>query len=436
MLASDVLVQTNRPWVPEVRAQLEQRLAAAPILARGESIEMATMTRAERGGSVAKMIELRGVDATYPFYGTLALAGNAPYSHDILRDRGALVRPELLAQLGVAVGDRIVIGGQPFTIRGVIRQEPGRNVGGFSLGSRVLVDLADLRQTGLLAFGSRASYQLLLKVAPQGVEPLTRDIRGSFRDRFVNARSYQSTEDQIGENLQRAENFLSLVGFVIVVLGGIGVWSVTRVFVRQKIRSVAILKCLGASTRQVLAAYVLQVAVLAMAGSFLGVALAEIALGMIPRALVDMLGGIPYGLMRSAVLQGVTVGMLVSLLFALVPLLDVRRVKPLLLLRGTETRPPSSAGGAGRRGNGSPPSTGSRRASGPASPQRSSRWPRGRRARGAPARRSVSALPAWRWFCTSRPSPSCAWSRRWRRPRGFPCGTPWSACAAPGTRPG
>ena len=77
----------------------------------------------------------------------------------------------------------------------------------------------------------------------------TRDIRRDFRDRFVNARSYRSTEDQIGENLQRAENFLSLVGFVIVVLGGIGVWSVTRVFVRQKIRSVAILKCVGASTR-------------------------------------------------------------------------------------------------------------------------------------------------------------------------------------------
>lgn len=337
MLASDVLVQTNRPWVPAVRAELEQQLAGAPILARGESIEMATMTRAERGTGVAKMIELRGVDPTYPFYGTLALEGSAAYSHDLLRDRGALVRSELLAQLGVAVGDRILIGGHAFTIRGVIQQEPGRSVGGFSLGSRVVVDLADLRQTGLLAFGSRANYQILLKVAPQAVAGLTRQIRQSFRDRFINARSYQSTEDHIGEDLQRAENFLSLVGFVIVVLGGIGVWSVTRVFVLQKIRSVAILKCLGASTRQVLAAYVLQVAVLALAGSVLGVGLAAVALRAIPRSLTAMLGGLPYGLTLSAVLQGLTVGLLVSLLFALVPLLDVRRVKPLLLLRGADT---------------------------------------------------------------------------------------------------
>jgi putative ABC transport system permease protein len=337
MIASDVLVQTNRPWTAEVRAGIDERLARAPILARGESIEMATMTRAERGGGgVAKMIELRGVDRTYPFYGTLALEGGGPYSHDLLRGRGALVRPDLLTQLGVAIGDRILIGGQPFTIRGAIRQEPGRSVGGFSLGSRVLVDLADLRETGLLAFGSRATHQILLKVEPAGVASLTRDIRRSFRDRFVNARSYQSTEDRIGENLQRAENFLSLVGFVIVVLGGIGVWSVTRVFVRQKIRSVAILKCIGASTRQVLAAYVLQVAILALAGSLLGVLLAAAAIRAIPSSLTAMLGGLPYGLTLSAVLQGVTVGLLVSLLFALVPLLEVRRVKPLLLLRGAE----------------------------------------------------------------------------------------------------
>ena len=173
-----------------------------------------------------------------------------PYSHDLLRGRGALVRPELLTQLGTdGRRQRLIIGGQPFTIRGVIAQEPGRRVGAFSFGSRVLVDYDDLRATGLLAFGSRASYQILLRVREQAVESLTRDIRRDFRDRFVQARSYRSTEDDIGEDLMRAENYLSLVGFIMVVLGGIGVWSVTRVFVKQKIRSVAILKCLGRDRR-------------------------------------------------------------------------------------------------------------------------------------------------------------------------------------------
>src|SRR6185503_3246551 len=170
----------------------------------------------------------------------------------------------------------------------------------------------------------------------EGVDRLTRDVRDRFRDRFVSARSYRATEDQIGEDLERAENYLSLVGFIIVVLGGIGVWSVTRVFVRQKIRSVAILKCIGASTPQVLATYVLQVALLAVAGSLIGVALAAAAIRAIPPSLTESFGGLPYGLTASAVLQGLAVGLLVSVLFALVPLLAVRRIKPLLLIRGAD----------------------------------------------------------------------------------------------------
>ncbi len=146
----------------------------------------------------------------------------------------------------------------------------------------------------------------------------------------------------------RAENYLSLVGFVMVVLGGIGVWSVTRVFVQQKIKSVAILKCIGATTAQVLATYVAQVALLGLAGSLTGVALAAVAMRMIPASLTASFGGVSYGLTTSAILQGVSVGLLVSLLFALVPLLEVRRIKPLLLLRGGGTgvhKPPVSRRG-------------------------------------------------------------------------------------------
>src|SRR5206468_6392687 len=154
------------------------------------------------------------------------------------------------------------------------------------------------------------------------VQPLVRDLRQQFRDQFVNVRSYRSTEDQIGDDLMRAENYLSLVGFVILVLGGIGVWSVTRVFVRQKIKSVAILKCVGATTRQVLSAYVLQVVLLGLAGSALGVALARAGLAAIPESIGASFGASRYTLTASAVWQGVSVGLLVSLLFSLVPLLE------------------------------------------------------------------------------------------------------------------
>jgi putative ABC transport system permease protein len=333
MTAADVIVTTNRPWNPEVRRRVDERLAQAPVTAKTEAVEAATMVRAPSGG-VAKMVELRAVQRDFPFYGNIELQGGTPYSHDLLRGRGAIARPELLAQLGIKSGETLLIAGQPFTVRAMLAKEPGRRTGAFTLGSRVFIDYDDLRQTGLLAFGSRASYQILLKVRPEGVESLPRTIRREFGDQFVNARSYRSTEDNISEDLIRAENYLSLVGFVVVVLGGIGVWSVTRVFVKQKIRSIAILKCVGATTRQVLATYVAQVLMLGLAGSLLGIALAGIGLGAVPPSMVNALGGDAVGLTRSAVTQGLAVGLLVSLLFSLVPLLEVRRVKPLLLLRG------------------------------------------------------------------------------------------------------
>src|SRR4051812_15519231 len=341
LIAADVVVATNRPWAADVRADLEKRFAAAPIQARQETIEVASMVRPpDREGAAAvapRMVELRGVQDGFPFYGTVVLQDGAAFSHALLVNRGALVRPELLSQLGVAVGDTLLIGGQPFTIRGVIAQEPGRRVGAFSFGSRVLVDYDDLKKTGLLSFGSRASYRILLKMPEGAVDALTKQIREQFRSRFVNVNSFHATEDQIGDDLGRAENYLSLVGFIILVLGGIGVWSVTRVFVRQKIRSVAILKCLGATTRQVLAAYVLQVVFLGLSGSALGVAVARAGIAAIPERMAAALGASSYALTFSAVWQGVAVGILVSLLFSLVPLLEVRTVKPLLLLRGGTT---------------------------------------------------------------------------------------------------
>lgn len=336
LVGGDVALSSDRPWAPAVLQIIDDDVARAPVTGRLESIETATMVRPEagKGTATAKMVELKGVQPGYPFYGTLVLADGRPYSHALLENDGALVRPELLAELGLAVGDRLMIGGKPFTIRGVVTQEPGRRAGAFSFGSRVFVDLDALKSTGLLTFGSRASYEILLKMDAAGVPALARHLRSGLRDRFVNVRSFQSTEDQIGNDLQRAEDQLSLVGFVILVLGGIGVWSVTRVFVRQQIRSIAILKCVGATTGQVLAAYLAQVIVLGLAGSALGVVLAEGGMSALPASIVAAFGVGAYGLTASAVWQGVSVGLLVSLLFSLVPLLEVRRVKPLLLLRG------------------------------------------------------------------------------------------------------
>ena len=336
MVAADVTLSTSRPWDEQARAIIERRLAAVQVLARAEGVETNTMVRpADERRPVTKMAEVRGVQPAFPLYGTVELEGGRPYAHALVKGHGALVRPELLAQLESRVGDEILIGTGRFTVRGVIVSEPGRRVSGFSFAPRILVDAADLEATGLLGFGSRVSRDIQLKLPERVVAPLVTQLRDDLRGRFVNVRSFRGTEDHVGEDLMRAENYLSLVGLVIVILGGIGVSSVTRVFVQQKVRSVAILKCLGATSGQVFAAYLAQAILLGAVGCVLGVGLAAAGLAVLPGFFAGQPGvaSVSTDMTVSAVVQGIAIGLLIAVLFSAVPLLDVRRVKPSLLLR-------------------------------------------------------------------------------------------------------
>jgi hypothetical protein len=172
------------------------------------------------------MVELKGVEPGYPLYGDLALAGGTSYSHDLLRGQGLLVKESLLTQLGVEVGDRVKIGTLEFTIRGVI-ERAGRPRG-FSLGPRVIADYSDVIAAGLTGFGSRARYREYFK-SPEGrSEQLKTELRNQLSSQpLISVGSYRDTEDRLSTNLDRAGNYMSLVGLVILVLGGIGISGVT-----------------------------------------------------------------------------------------------------------------------------------------------------------------------------------------------------------------
>ena len=337
LIAADVVIETTREWSASARETLDRELAAVRAGERTETIETPTMARPANGRPVARMVELRAVQEGFPLYGSVDLYGGQRYSHALVEQHGVLVRPELLTTLGVKVGDQIVIGRATFTIRGTIAKEAGR-MAGFSLGPRILIDYADVPSTELLSFGSRARRMLMVKMpADQSkVDLLLSRLRKDLKDNFISTRSYRRSEDQVGRDFDRAENYLSLVGLVIVILGGVAVSSVVRVFIQQKIKSIAVLKCAGAQSRQIIAVYLLQVMTLGLAGGVLGVAIARAAIAAVPLALrssTSILAEARYGLSVSAAVQGIAIGMLVSLLFSIVPLLHVRDVKPSLLLR-------------------------------------------------------------------------------------------------------
>ena len=190
LLAGDISIRTDRPWSDETRRIVDGRLAGVAPLRRTEIVDITTMVRvADAAGARTKVVELRGVRAEFPFYGRFRLADGGAYSFELLRGHGALVAPELLAQLGLGVGDDVLIGDVAFTIRGVILTEPGRRLGAFSFGPRVLVDHAALEETGVLGFASRATRQILLQVEAPVIDPLVAVLREDLQDEMARVRS-------------------------------------------------------------------------------------------------------------------------------------------------------------------------------------------------------------------------------------------------------
>ena len=339
LLTADVQVDSDRAWAPETLAVID-RITTPLTRARVETIEAATMLRpADPAREGSSMIELKGVDRGFPLYGHFILVGGKAFEHGLIEGNGAVVAASVLDRMGLEVGDEVKIGESIFQIRGVIDREPGTG-GGFRFGPRVFIEREAVDKAGLTGFGSRARRRILFATEAAGMDSMVTELKAELKSTLVNVRTYKDSQENLAEQLSRAENYLSLTGLVILVLGGIGISNVTRVFVEQKKKAIAILKCLGAVSGKVFAIYLAQVLALGLAGSLLGVGIARVGLYLISVNLADKLPlNVTYELQLSAALQGVGVGILVSLLFSALPLLQIRRIKPHLLLRDeTATR--------------------------------------------------------------------------------------------------
>jgi putative ABC transport system permease protein len=343
LLSADVRVESPEPWSAEQIEILSRHAASPRVTGHTRMLETQTVVRAADsippGAAEAEarpvMVELKGLEPGFPLRGEFRLANRLKYSHDLLAGGGVLVSASLLDRLHVAVGDRIVIGGAPFTIRGAIERMPG-NALNFSPMPRVAADYDAVQAAGLTAFGSRVRYNWLFTV-PDGEErDFAQAIGREYGDRRIRGAigSFHWVENWLTSGLSNIDGFLSLIGLAIIVLGGIGIASVTRVFVQQRIRTVAILKSLGGRNRRVIGAYLAQVFALSLAGSLLGLLVAQgITSGLSGFASARLPLDVEPRLSAVACAQGVVQGVLVALLFALPPLLEIRDVKPILVLR-------------------------------------------------------------------------------------------------------
>jgi putative ABC transport system permease protein len=329
LMGGDVEIRSTQPLSSE-----SMDVVAALTRPGTDTLPVTELVAMSAAGGKSQIVELKAVGRGYPLYGDLVSAPSAPLESLIGNGR-ALVHESLLIRLGLHVGDRLTIGEGTFTVSGVIRQEPDRAVGVFSLGPRVLIDARDLDGTRLIRQGSRVRHRHLFRLPPGSSAEAFKDaLAARLTDPGVRVTTYTQAQPGVRRFWNQLTVYLGLTGLVALMVGGIGVATSVRAFVRGKLETIAVLKCLGASWRQMLAAYLLQTVLLGLGGSLLGATLGSALQWALAPALAPLMPvPLDAGLSPRAILSGLAMGTGLTLLFALWPLLDIRRVPPALILR-------------------------------------------------------------------------------------------------------
>jgi putative ABC transport system permease protein len=334
LLGADVALSSAGPFSPRAESLLEDvRRATRPPADVARAISFGAMALV-RGGETTRLVQVIGVDPGYPYYGEVQTRPPGEWQR-LGATGGAVVDAGLLATLGARLEDEIVIGEARYPIRATIENMPGDVSVRSALGPRVFVARSHVAESGLLTRGSRARYEAYLRMPPgadaQGIAVRFRPALSAER---LAVRTVADDQQRLGDTLARFSRFLGLVALVALLLGGLGVASAVHVFIRRRLATVAVLRCLGATGGAVLAAYLVQAGAIGLAGSVTGAALGAVAQAALPRILRGVLPvNVAWAPSWGAIASGVAVGLWVALIFSLLPLLAVRRVSPLAVLR-------------------------------------------------------------------------------------------------------
>jgi putative ABC transport system permease protein len=291
------------------------------------------------------LVSLKAVDPSeYPYYGKAELEPAMSLAQALDGD-SAVVAEEFLIRVNTHVGQTLRLGGRDFKISAVLTQEPDRITAGAGMGPRVMISQAALARTGLVAPGSRASQRLLLKLPPQvDTATMRKQVEAALPDAQV--MDYREGNPGLTHGLDNATAILSLICLVAMVLGAIGVAMAMHAHLEQRMDMLAILKAVGAGSGDLLRIFLLQTLGLGLAGGLVGVAVGVGVMAALPTVFGTLLPvhahlEFPW----KSVTAGLGTGLLTTLLFCLPPLLDVRAVRPVLVLRRLVEQGPEGIGG-------------------------------------------------------------------------------------------
>ncbi len=331
LLGADLLLGANQPAPDSILASFEQ-----PGIQKAKVLNFMSMIRFPNGGGT-RLSLIRSLEGDYPYYGIWKTEPVNAWKS--FRDgKTALVDHALLLQFGIKPGDSIQIGNETFRIEGDLLSSPGRAGIASSIAPVVFIPAKYLDATGLIQRGSRVDYQYYYKMPETvDVDALLKPMEKSMEKANLDWDTVQSRKKSIGSAFGNFGTFLNLVGFIALLLGCIGVAGAVHIYIKDKLSTVAILRCLGASGRKAFYVYLVQVAGIGLLGAIAGALGGSLIQKLLPIVVRDLLPieNVSTDISLVALLQGIGLGLTVAVLFALLPLSGILKTSPLRTLRAS-----------------------------------------------------------------------------------------------------
>jgi putative ABC transport system permease protein len=282
----------------------------------------------------SKLAQIRGIEGSFPFYGTIETEPETAASS--YQNQGtALVDATLMLQFGLKLGDTIKIGNATLPIGGALKSVPGSNSFSSSIAPPILIPYSYIEASGLVQTGSRLNFDFYFVAQPgTDLELLNEALNDKLRAIDADLDIHTSTSERLGRRYENFGKFLNLVAFIALLLGCMGIASAVYIYIKEKLRPIAILKCLGATKKQTFLIYLLQIGFVGLLSGIIGTLVGVMLLQVFAFILQELLPvEVQISLVPRAILSSILLGILMSILFALYPLIGTIYTSPLQTLR-------------------------------------------------------------------------------------------------------
>ena len=330
--AADIVIESRFPIAEPIHTEVRNFINDG-LIESTQIHEFNTVVRVVDASNTL-LTNVKMVESGYPFYGEVKLASGSQFQSR-LTSGTAIVEQDLLALLGINIGDQLHVGNAVLTIVDVAIHEPDRPLQFFNLGPRLFVSADDRQAIDLIKAGSRVEYKLLLKVFDQNLlNQLTEKIQATVYEGSEKVSNHQNAETSIKRFLDNLRLFLNLVGVFTLLMAGIGIQSALTAYLKEQEQSIAIIKTLGATTAFISRHYFLIVCILGLIGAFIGLTLGFFLQQFMP---ILLRGLIPDNLNLMiawrTLFDSMLLGLIIVIAFTFVPLYRLQQLRPHFILR-------------------------------------------------------------------------------------------------------